>query len=91
MSLHDHVRWVPTSHETYIAVYREHASDFTVFGSHTCDGGCPFDGEPTVLTEWGFKDAGAPTIKSIGVGPSDDRRWTYFIALIPDVRLEEDA
>ena len=84
------VVWVPTDKHVYGAIYREHAKDLTVFASHTCIGGCMFDSEPRILTEWGFKDADTPLIKSecIGDRSQDNGRWSFWIASVVQERDE---
>ena len=71
-------RWVETTPEVYAAIYRQHIGDLTVFGSFTDVG--DYSGEPRIMTEWGFKSADHPIIKS-------DRRGNdsiYYIAAITD-------
>ena len=72
--------WIRTEHAVYAAIYAVHHKDLTVYATHTCsEGGCEFHSESHVMTEWGFKDADGPLIRSEGRGP-ENRRWDYYIA-----------
>ena len=82
-------RWVPTTAEVYRAVYKQHGEEFQVFATHTCMYGCYFHSEPHVMTTWGFPDAGFAIIKSEGVGEYEDRKWNYWIALVPGAKHED--
>lgn len=75
-------RWIPTTPEVYRAIYTEHHEALAPFGTHTCMDGCYFHGEPHVMTEWGFRDAAYPLIKSelVGERESESARWSYWIA-----------
>lgn len=83
--------WIKTNAAVYHAIYATHRKDFSVFETLTDTVG-EF-GQPTILTAWGFKDADAPLIKSIGKLPygldSKVGNWEYeyFIA---SVREEAD-
>lgn len=71
--------WRATSAEIYRAIYREHREALVVFGTHTCMRGCEWHTERYILTEWGFKDADYPIIRSIGRGDGDEEQWSYFV------------
>lgn len=83
--------WIQTEHAVYAAIYAVHSRDFTVFA--TCSVGDGGDGvlhsTGYMLTEWGFKDADAPLIRSIAEGDrdedgTDNRTWTYWIAAVTE-------
>ena len=76
--------WVETTAEVYRAIYSQHGKDFGVHGSFTdMDGTHPVGfGKPTILTEWGFRGADEPLIKSIGTKENEedkDFEYQYFI------------
>lgn len=78
------VTWLPTDKHVYGAIYREHAEQLSVFGTRTeMEGSEAHDGK-YILTEWGFKDADAPLIRSI----NDNDTWTFWIALVREEREE---
>ena len=87
------VHWIKTDKHVYGAIYREHYKEFGVFGSCTAP-----DGDsslcitlPYILTEWGFKGADEPIIRSVGKKPNLDQKeydYEYFIALV--VHEEDD-
>ena len=77
------VEWVPTEHAVYAAIYAVHHNDLSVFGTHTCVDGCEFHyGRGYMLTEWGFKDADAPLIRSVCDGDRETGEWSYWIAKV---------
>lgn len=81
------VTWIKTDKHVYGAIYREHYEDFSVFGTCTAPEGNPQLGIslPYILTEWGFKNADEPLIKSIATKKSfkqKDYDYEYFIALV---------
>lgn len=86
------VCWVPTEHAVYAAIYAVHYADLCVHATHTCsNGGCEFHGQGHVLTQWGFKNADVPLIRSIAEGDwdresqeRDPRRWSYWIAEVKE-------
>ena len=80
------VKWIKTDKHVYGAIYREHRKDMSVFGSCTApDGDIRLGFEnPYILTEWGFKDADEPVIKSIATKESFDQKdydYEFFIAV----------
>jgi N-acetylglutamate synthase-like GNAT family acetyltransferase len=69
--------WKETSHEVYRAIFNQHKEDLSVFATASYD--------DYWLTEWGFKTADQPLIKSLrtvnkgcGVTP-DEQVWEYYI------------
>mgnify|MGYP000574939541 CR=1 FL=1 len=74
--------WIPTEHAVYAAIYAVHHRELTVYATHSCsEGGCEFHGESHVMTEWGFKGADGPLIRSVGCGDElETRQWVYYIA-----------
>ena len=78
------VEWVPIEHSAYAAIWVCLNDQFTVFGTHTCMDGCEFHGpDGHMLTEWGFKGANAPLIRSICNGDREkSASWTYWIARV---------
>jgi len=81
------VKWIKTDKHVYGAIYREHYNNLGVFSSCTApDGdlslGLPY---PYILTDWGFKGADEPLIRSVGRKDSKDQKdyeYEYFIALV---------
>lgn len=78
--------WKKTDKHVYGAIYREHHNDLQPFGTCSAPDGNMALGLPTpyMLTEWGFKDAAEPIIKSIGQKDSLEQRdydYEYFIAV----------
>lgn len=68
--------WVLTSREVYRVVYQAHHEALSCHASHTCDGvGCPWHTESCAMTEWGFRNAERPLIKSEREGEV----WRYWI------------
>ena len=84
------MRWIKTDKHVYGAIYREHYKDLGVFGACTCpDGdmslGCP---NPYILTEWGFRGAEYPLIRSIQTKDypnQEEYDIEYFISFIEEV------
>ena len=76
------VDWIPTEHAAYSALYAVHHKELTVFGTHTCMEGCEWHSRPYLMTEWGFKDADAPLLRSICDGDREDGTWTYYVAKV---------
>ena len=76
--------WIPTTRETYSAIYETHLVDFVVFATFSNPEQHPDFGEPVMMTEWGFKGAVAPLIKSEH-DPTNNRSSKYWI-----VKIEED-
>ena len=81
------VRWIKTNQHVYGTIYREHHKEFSVLGSCTAPDGNPQLGlsDPYILTEWGFKGADEPIIKSILTKESRAQKeydCEYFIAQI---------
>ena len=75
------VRWIETTHEVYQAIYDQHREEFGVFASCTDMTGDTFGGgQKYILTEWGFKGAEFPILKSECHG----KEWTYYIAAITE-------
>ena len=79
------MKWIPTNKHVYGAIYREHYEDFAVFGSMTAPEGDLSLGypNPRIVTEWGFKDADEPIIRSAGTKNSLDQKeydYEYWIA-----------
>ena len=80
------VIWRKTDKHIYGAIYREHWEELGVFGSCTAPEGDPRLGlaSPYILTEWGFKGADDPIIKSIGTKEDRNQKeydYEYFIAV----------
>lgn len=80
------VKWVKTDKHVYGAIYREHGGNFQVFGTCTEPDGHPNirNGKPFMLTEWGFKNADDPIIKSEASKKSVDQKdfdYEFFIAV----------
>ena len=79
--------WIKTTKEIYRAIYKEHINDLQVFGTCTLpDGdfrlGIP---NPYIYTEWGFKGATKPIIRSIATKKHIGQKeydYEYFIAYI---------
>ena len=77
--------WIPTTDLVYRTIYGKHHAELCVHGSCTEMDDPEFpdspgrfsDVLPYILTEWGFRNADAPLIKSVRRG----EEWTYFIAL----------
>ncbi len=70
--------WKEIQRIVYLAIYLENEDDLQVFGVHTChDGECEFHNETHVYTEWGFKTADLPLIRSI----RDGDEFKYYIAI----------
>jgi hypothetical protein len=66
------VRWIETTRAVYSTVYEYHNEELKVFGSYTyCE-----PGREEMLTEWGFKDADYPLLKSERHGDE----WRFWIA-----------
>lgn len=79
--------WIETTEEVYRAIFKEHNENFQVFGTCTLPEGDPRLGRmnPYILTEWGFKDAAEPIIKSIGTKKHIHQKeydYKYFIISI---------
>ena len=87
------VNWHPIEHGVYAAIYSTLHDQLSVFGTHTCMGGCEWHVGQYVLTEWGFNGADAPLIRSIRKRPPGDEmtrhddEWSYWIA---EVKKEDD-
>lgn len=82
----DNITWEETTQEVYRAIYSEHHEDFGVFGTCTLPYGDMRLGKPNpyILTEWGFKGATDPIIKSIGTKEHRDQKdydYKYYIAV----------
>ncbi len=79
------VRWIKTDKHVFGAIYREHCDSFSVFSGCTV---MDKDYElgtmhPYMLTEWGFKSADEPLIRSVArKRDADQKEWDYehFIA-----------
>ena len=81
------VIWIETDKHVYGTIYREHHEEFGVFGSFTDTEGCREggNGKPQIYTEWGFKGADCPIIRSIGTKENREQKqydYKYFIAVI---------
>lgn len=79
--------WIKTTVEVYRAIFKEHGEDFQVFGTCSAPEGNLSLGimQPYMLTEWGFKDATEPIIKSIATKKDIHQKeydYKYFIACI---------
>lgn len=68
--------WRQTSRAVYMAIYEAHQPEFSVFSSYTKVGD-EGDGVQRIETEWAFKDADAPIIRSACRGED----WSYYIAV----------
>lgn len=80
------VKWIPTDKHVYGAIYREHHKELQVFGTCTAPEGNPRLGisKPYIMTEWGFRDADEPIIKSEARKDSfhqEEYDYKYFIAV----------
>lgn len=87
-------KWIPTDKHVYGAIFREHRDKFGVFASCTAPEGDPSLGItlPYILTEWGFKEAGCPIIKSIATKKTFEQKeydYEYFIAIPTGCDCEE--
>lgn len=71
------VTWVVTTTEVYRAIYDRHREQFNVFGTISGGGWWAPDSDHW-MTEWGFKKADVPLIKSDKLNGV----WTYYIAVI---------
>lgn len=74
-------RWIATSADVYFAIYRQHKDSLCVFATLTDTSG-EF-GDPTIMTEWGFRAASFPLIRAEGNARHDtdkDYKYEYFIA-----------
>ena len=80
------VDWILTSVHVYNAIYVEHRDELTVFGSRT-ECAEEEDDEQIIDTEWGFKGAGAPLIRSERRGTRRNPETRYFIARV--IEMEE--
>ena len=75
------VVWIPTSKDVYGAIFREHTTRLTVFSGFTR----MEDHSPRMETEWGFRIADEPLIKSVATKKAvEQKEWDYeyFIALV---------
>lgn len=76
-------RWIKTDKHVYGAIYREHKDSLQVFGSFSNPTPSHLSMQPQMLTEWGFKDADYPLIKSVIKWEDGDRENTeevdYFL------------
>jgi hypothetical protein len=77
--------WTEISHPVFAALYAElsEAVDLGVFGTITDTHG--EYGRPQVMTEWGMRGAGAPTLKSLRIAAVPDAHpsdweWSYYMA-----------
>lgn len=76
------VRWHPIDKGTYSAILSKFGTGLMPFATHTCMDGCEFHAETNFMTEWGFRDAPCPLIKSHmrGERGTPSERWEYWIA-----------
>lgn len=78
--------WVKTDKHVYGSIYREHKEDLMVFSTFSNPEPSHLSSQPQMMTEWGFKNADAPMIKSIVKWDHLDRVKTetaeYFIARV---------
>lgn len=79
--------WIKTTKEVYRIIYIEHGENFQVFGTCSAPEGNPMLGimRPYMLTEWGFKDAAEPIIKSIATKKNKEQKnydYEYFISRV---------
>lgn len=90
------IKWIKTDKHVYGTIYREHIKDLTVFGTCSAPEGNLELGliSPYMLTEWGFKKADEPLIKSIATKKNrhqEEYDYEYFIAMyIDDGDLGDD-
>lgn len=78
------VTWVPTNIHVYQAIYTEHHDALAPFGTRT-EVATHDDGYEHVMTEWGFRGADAPIIKSVRTGQRKAPEFSYFIANVKHV------
>lgn len=77
--------WKETTAEVYYEIYQQHIEDFQVFATASYD--------DYWLTEWGFKTAEQPLIKSLRTikkglfNTPDEQSWEYYI--INKVKIDE--
>jgi len=83
------IEWIETDKHVCGAIFREHREDFCVFASYTAPEVNHRLGitKSYILTEWGFKDADEPLIKSIATKKSLKQKeydYKYYIAVYRD-------
>jgi len=59
------MNWIKTDKHVYGAIFREHKDNLTVFSSFSNPYPSELQYDPEMLTEWGFKNANRPLIKSV--------------------------
>lgn len=80
------VKWVKTDKHVYSAIYTEHFKEMSVYGTCTAPDGDSSLGinNPYILTEWGFKTADEPIIRSIATKKDRHQKeydYEFFIAV----------
>jgi hypothetical protein len=75
------IRWIETTDAIYNSIYNHHKDFLGVFGTITdSDGSSPYgDGEPHIMTEWGFNDADFPIIKCERKGKIEKHYLAIYI------------
>ena len=80
------MKWKETNKHVFHTIYLEHSKDLGVFGTCTLPEGDPRLGKmnPYILTEWGFKDADEPIMKSVATKENRQQKkydYKYYIAI----------
>lgn len=71
--------WIKTDKHVYGSIYREHRKNLTVFSSFSNPHPSELQYQPEMLTEWGFKEANRPLIKSVIKWEVDKREETETV------------
>lgn len=86
------ITWQETTETVYCVIWIQHNKQLEVFGTFTNLESNSRFGNPKIFTEWGFKGADVPIMKSQRTKNSDEQKdWDYKYYLAVPFKEADDG